>query len=251
MAVEPSPAPASPSRTSAPCLVIGCIGLGLATLVSCLLFVALLRATGGEPVRTLVDRIQSGGALGLPPLTNRDTLFADDFTTNSAGWRTFNGREGSARVGDGRLDLTVIGPQQDVWTVMRGSYDDFKLEIDGGLLSGSDDTSYGVIFRYQDDDNYYQFDVDGQGSYTLGKIVNGEWEPIIDLTATDAIQTGQALNHFEVRAVGDRITVSINGHQLNQVQDPTFARGGIGVTGGLDSASTSQVVFRTLRIYRP
>ncbi len=251
MAAEPSLPPASPSRVGAPCLLIGCVGLGLATLVSCLLFAALLRATGGEPVRTLLNRFQSGGDVSLPPLTSRDTVFADDFMDNKAGWRAFNGREGSAAVGDGRLLLTVIGPSQDVWTTMRGSYDDFRLEIDGGLMSGADDTSYGVIFRYQDDANYYQFDVDGQGSYTLGKIVKGDWEPIIDLTSSDAIQAGQALNHFEVRAVGDRITVSVNGRRLDQVQDATFARGAIGVTAGLDSASTSQVVFRTLRLYRP
>ena len=251
MAAEPSVPPASPARTGAPCLLIGCVGLGLATLVSCLLFAALLRATGGEPLRTLLTRIQSGGNVGLPPLTSGDTVFEDKFTSNSAGWRVFNGREGSARVGDGQLTLTVVGPSQDVWTTMRGSYDDFRLDIDGGLMSGADDTSYGVIFRYQDDDNYYQFDIDGQGSYTLGKIVDGDWEPIIDLTSTDAIQAGQALNHFEVRAVGDRISIAINGRPLSQVQDATFARGAIGVTAGLDSPSTSQVVFRDLVLRRP
>lgn len=233
------------------CFVIGCVGLGLATLVTCLVFAALLRATGGEPLRTLLNDLRSGSAAGLPPLTDRDTLFADDFTDNKAGWREFSGREGSARVQNGRLDLTVVGPQQDVWTTMRGSYDDFRIEIDGGLMSGADDTSYGVIFRYQNDDNYYQFDVDGQGGYTLGRIVDGDYEPIIDLTSSDAIQKGQALNHFEVRAVGPTITVSINGRPIDQAKDTTFQRGAVGVTAGLDSPSTSRVVFRALRIYRP
>lgn len=114
-----------------------------------------------------------------------------------------------------------------------------------------DDTSYGIIFRYQNDDNYYQFDVDGQGSYTLGRIVNGDYEAIIDLTPSEAIQKGQALNHFEVRCVGPSITVSINGRQVDQARDTTFQRGAVGVTAGLDSPSTSQVVFRALRIYRP
>ncbi|MFN8485595.1 MAG: family 16 glycoside hydrolase [Anaerolineae bacterium] len=251
MAVESSPPPAPASRSGVSCFLIGCVGLGVATLVACLVFAALLRASGGEPLRTLINDLRFGGAPGLPPLTDHDTIYADDFTDNKAGWREFSGREGSARVGSGRLDLTVVGPEQDVWTTMRGNYDDFRAEIDGGLLAGADDTSYGIIFRYQNDDNYYQFDVDGQGSYTLGRIVNGDYEAIIDLTPSEAIQKGQALNHFEVRCVGPSITVSINGRQVDQARDTTFQRGAVGVTAGLDSPSTSQVVFRALRIYRP
>ena len=249
MALPSDAARSTPARYAS-WLVIGCTTLCVGLLSACLLVVAALRLTGGEPLVSLMVRL-SRPASRLEPAPRGRPVFSDDFTDNRSGWNLFQGERGEVRLVSGRLQLTVVGPDVDVWATAPAIFGDFRLEVDTGLSVGPPETRYGVIFRHQDDDNFYQFEVDGLGRFSLGKVVGGNYTALLAPTPSALVQPGQALNHLEVVAVGPRITVAVNGTTVHEVIDRTFERGHIGVTASLEGEGRSRIVFDDLHLYRP
>lgn len=85
----------------------------------------------------------------------------------------------------------------------------------------------GVLFRYRDEQNYYRFSVDGVQSYRrLIKQVDG----VTTVLWQDGMATplGRSMR-FVADAIGDRITVYVDGEQLLSLTDDSHPRGWIGL----------------------
>ncbi len=232
-------------------VVIGCSVLAVGLLSACLLLVTVLRLTNANIVTALLGRGPVPEAGGATPPAQGPPLFRDNFRDNRSGWNEFQSSAGSAQLTNSRLQLTVVGPDHDIWSTIPPVFDDMRIEVDSGLFEGPAETSYGLIFRHQDDDNFYAFEVDGQGRYRLGKVVAGGYIPLVEPTPSPRVQPGQALNRLHVVAVGPRIVVGVNGVDVNEVTDATFERGHLGVTASLDGPGVGQVVFGNLVVYGP
>ena len=92
-------------------------------------------------------------------------------------------------------------------------------------LSGSE-SDYGLIFDFQDWDNYYYFIVDpGDQWYGVAKIVNGVTEVIVPRTNSSLINPNTSINHLKVAREGDQIDLYVNGHYLEKADDAGFSAG--------------------------
>ena len=99
---------------------------------------------------------------------------------------------------------------------------DFNLQL---TLNSTDDDAIGVMFRYQDSNNYYRFSWDSQRSYRrVVKNVNGTFT----LLAEDNVPyvLGQTYN-LEITAQGNAVSISIDGIEIFSFVDNSFASGGI------------------------
>lgn len=231
-----------------PYILVGCAIAGVCLLSTCLMSIVAMRLTGGQPFLALLAPRSPENGVPVPPA---DLLFRDDFRDNRAGWTLFNGPTGRAELDNGRLALSVVGPDRNVWATVPRRFADLSLEADSGLERGADETSYGLIFRHLDDSNFYVFEVDGLGDYRLGKVVNGAYISLINPTASDRVQPGQALNRLHVRAVGPHITVGVNGVDVGEVTDGAFGEGDIGVSASLVGPGEARVLFGNLQVARP
>ena len=249
VASNPAPPSTRPPRPT-PWLLIGCSTALVCSLSLCLVGVTVLRMTGAEVLLPLLSRLNSAGPAPAPSPTPQP-LFRDTFQNNATGWNLFQGDKAAVTLERSRLTLTVTGPDRDVWATAPRVFDDFRLEVDSGLLDGPAETSYGVIFRHQDDDNYYSFEVDGEGRFRLGRVLRGQYTPLIEPTPSVRVQPGQALNHLTVKAVGPEMTLAVNGVEVSSVTDRSFASGHVGATASLDGEGTSVVVFGNLEVFRP
>jgi len=85
----------------------------------------------------------------------------------------------------------------------------------------------GVMFRVQDENNYYRFNWNRAAGYSrLIKVVGGV------ATLLDSVDTGYAFDvtyDVEVRAQGDQLAVTIDGVPLLEAVDAEFASGTIGL----------------------
>ena len=113
----------------------------------------------------------------------------------------------------------------------RTDFDDFALEIDAHQISGPETGSAGLIFRFQDHDNFYFFMVDGQGRYTVGGNSEGDWDTLIDpeWESADAIKAGEDTNHLMVVCRGTEIELYANDELLITLDDDSFSSGKVGV----------------------
>lgn len=111
-----------------------------------------------------------------------------------------------------------------------GEYDDFQLDVDVEHISGTDNKSAtGLLFRFVDWDNYYEFLVSAAGTHKLRKQVNDVWEDIVGWTSNAAITAGVGTNHLTVVAQGGSIVCLVNGEEVLDEMDSSFSSGQIGV----------------------
>ncbi len=95
----------------------------------------------------------------------------------------------------------------------------------GRWIRSDDDDAIGVMFRYQDNDNYYRFSWDAERTYR--RLVKREGG-VVTLLAEDAVPyvPGQTYQ-LEIIAQGPTLEVSIDGTQIFSVTDTSFASGTI------------------------
>ena len=94
-------------------------------------------------------------------------------------------------------------------------------------MKSTDDDGMGMMFRYQDDDNYYRFSMDSQRGYRrLVKKVAGVFTLLFEDTFSFVL--GQ-WSQVEVVAGGDKIVIYIDGQLWNIAMDSDLPDGQIGL----------------------
>ena len=104
-----------------------------------------------------------------------------------------------------------------------------------------DNDVIGVMFRYQDDRNYYRFSWFAQGNTRrLEKRVNG----VFSVLAQDSVPyvTGQTYA-VQISARGPSLSVAIDGKSIFNVSDNSFSKGSIGLYSHYNSGSYFDDVF--------
>jgi hypothetical protein len=112
-------------------------------------------------------------------------------------------------------------------------------------ISGPITYFYGLVVRRVSKGNYYEFQVDANGKWRFGKVVNGTSTDIVGQTASTAIKTGlNQVNTLSVQAKGSHFVFSVNGTQIGSADDSTFTTGDTGLIGN----DGIEVVFSNLSI---
>lgn len=164
-------------------------------------------------------------------------LVFDSFTDNEHNWLVGD-RPGdyfsklSQSIADGRYRLEAQARRVTSITTawLRGySVTDFHLVVNCKHIRGSRaGSSWGVVFRVQDNQNYYWFRIVDSHSFAISVIHDGRWIVLVGWTKTDAIKP-KGVNQLEVVASGARFTCVINGRVVGEVEDEHFSQGLVGV----------------------
>ena len=192
------------------------------------------------------DACDSGGA-----------LFADDFSGDqNCGWVEYNRGGAVVAIENGKLNLSTSSPGEIFWTNPERSFGDAIINVRATQVSGVDDNAYGVICRYQDEQNYYVFLISGDGYYAIGKY-SGANTPITYLTpdgqyqASDLINQGKATNDIQASCIGNELSLAVNGQPFLTVVDTEFSSGDIGLAAGALQQGTVEIAFDDLRVFAP
>jgi serine/threonine protein kinase len=113
-------------------------------------------------------------------------------------------------------------------------YDDVQITMDAALTENSAPAAgYGIIFRYQDADNYNVFAVDGAGRYSLWTRENGEWRELRGedekWSPNEIIAPVGQMNKVSIIVYRNLLVGYINGRQVVRLQEDTFKEGNIGI----------------------
>jgi phosphodiesterase/alkaline phosphatase D-like protein len=184
-----------------------------------------------------VDQQAQSKTRALSITIHPQSLFREEFDTDLSRWTVVD--EGTnSRPSAWAIASGVLVQSSNIWggtldgadPVKPGTYvhagniswTDYDFLVS---LKSTDDDIIGVMFRYQDGQNYYRFYMDQQGGYRrLTKTVGGT----VTILAQDTIQyvTGQwyALN---ISVIGNRIFVELDGTLLFDVVDSSIPSGKI------------------------
>lgn len=185
------------------------------------------------------------------------SLFQDDFSGDkNCGWQEYSRGGTVVEISDGSLNMTTSQSGQIWWTNPGGEFDDVIISTQVRQVSGPDDNAYGVLCRYQDENNYYIFLISGDGYYAIGKYQTGN-DQITYLTEngqyefSDVINQGAATNQLRASCVGNELSLTVNDVPLVVVQDPTFVRGDVGTAVSTLVPGELQISFDDFRVLAP
>jgi hypothetical protein len=114
------------------------------------------------------------------------------------------------------------------------AWTDYEMSV---TMRTEDNDGMGVVFRYQDSKNYYRFIWNQEKKYRkLVKVFNG----VFTVVAEDSVVYNKGQTYqVKVRAVGDQLSVDVDGVTVLTATDSTFSKGSV----GLDSIAQQGLTF--------
>jgi hypothetical protein len=165
------------------------------------------------------------------------TLLFDSFTSNDNNWLV--GSETSDYfapvnrvIADGRYRWGAkVNRASSITTAWLNGYpvSDFQLIVNSKHISGSRaGSSWGVIFRIQDNLNFYWFRVTDSQFFAVSVQKAGQWSDLVAWTRTNTIKPN-GVNQLEVIGREAHFIFLINGQIVKEVDDDHFSQGQSGV----------------------
>ncbi|MDX2138372.1 MAG: protein kinase [Chloroflexota bacterium] len=223
--------------------------LGVALLV--IIVLALLPRLGLPPgVSSVTTPDTAQTTLVVTPLETNQQGFTASFDTNDPDITRFpeSGDDGVQRIFDlesgfYRLINPQTGTAKTTLLVSDLPYGMVTISMVARLMPGSSPTAaYGIVFRYQDEDNYNVFAVDGEGRYSIWVRRGGEWIELRSQTErwtlNENVNPLGEPNRLRININEAGFTLFINNQPIdldndpttpNIVEDNTFSTGALGI----------------------
>ncbi len=187
-----------------------------------------------------------------PTATTSNILFQDDFSKTTGGWDTLSdigliGYENNA------FHFWVNETSMDYWSTPGLNFTDVHIEVDATMKDGPEDNDFGVLCRYQDANNFYGLLISSDGYYGISKMKDGN-HAIIEpsgMQFSDVIRTGKVTNRIQADCIGDTLTLSVNGHKMQEIQDADFTSGDVGLLAGTFDIAGTDIYFDNFIVERP
>jgi hypothetical protein len=230
----PVPAPAKKTPNLVLAVVLGFVVLGLV----CALVAGLVVWWG---TRETDD---------LPPQTGV-LVYEDDFENEDSGWDVYDEDDTDAGYRGGEYGLGVY--ETDYMTWANPSQDlpaNLDMEIETRHVAGPLDNNFGILARYQaDDDAFYWFQISSDGYFSVDLKQGQEWTTLVPWEESTAINQGEgSINHLRLVCDGDWFSFEVNGTHLTDVADSTLGVGTIGLAVGTFDEPGAVIYFDNLTV---
>jgi hypothetical protein len=184
-------------------------------------------------------------------------LLDDRFASNAANWPS--NPQGVAQFTNGtyRIATRQAGQSATVGAPLARVPGDVQVTADFRKLGGPDGGGYGIIVRDQQqgvrdgstqDGRYYVLEAGDKGEIGIWRRDGDHWVDLVPWQHADAVRPGTAPNELSVRAVGDALTLLVNGTQVATRQDAVLSNGQVGLFVGGDG---NQVAVSRFTVQNP
>jgi hypothetical protein len=128
------------------------------------------------------------------------------------------------------LAQTAAGPKSifNLCVRTKGEYRDLVLQVMFKAIAGKEDQGGGLVWRYQDPNNYYIARANPlEDNFRLYKVIDGKR---IQLATAEVDVASMKWHTLRIQHVGDKIECSLNGKKLLEAKDNTLnAPGRVGL----------------------
>jgi len=198
----------------------------------------------------------SASCSALPaPVWERDVLFQDDFSTSAGGWSRVRDTSGITDYDQDGYRIQVLQPDTEFWSHPGLNVSDVSVEVEARTLDGLDENLFGVICRYQDEQNFYFFLIGDDGFFVIGKYKNGEQSFIGMETFGFHPALQEKENHnvdrMRIDCIANDLVLYVNETQIVRVQDDDFLAGDVGLIAGTFHQSGTDILFDNFVVRKP
>jgi hypothetical protein len=93
--------------------------------------------------------------------------------------------------------------------------------------------------------------ISGDGAYTIIKVEEGDFDPLVEWAQSAIINQGNADNHIHAVCDGNYLALTVNGKLLAEVYDSTFSSGDIALTATSYEDTPTEIHFDDLSVSAP
>jgi hypothetical protein len=195
-----------------------------------------LTATREKPTMTAVPTAAVAFTIipSVPTLTPLPPglLLTDDFSDPASGWDTEVSPQVDRGYENGEYRISVFKDEYAAWANLLQVHDwkNVAIDVDVRLVDGLVDNQIGIVARYDhENENFYLFSVTSDGQYMVEMRKDDAWTTMVERAGSPALRKGKAVNHLRLECQGQTMRFYGNGELLVNVQDSTFASGGVGL----------------------
>lgn len=183
-------------------------------------------------------------------------LFSETFAPGEVGdWQIEGDATGQTTLLNENLVIEIDEPNlMQFSTLTAPGFTDFVLEVDARQLQGDLQSSFGVLFRMQNPNQFYRFEITGNGMFMLERRNgDGTWTRFVeDWLDSPAIKQGfNEVNRLKVMAIGPNISIFANETLLFQASDAAYTSGTIALDAGTFTQPGLQVAFDNVVVRQP
>lgn len=189
-------------------------------------------------------------ATSTSPAVLETVLFTDDFSDPNSGWPVFQNAQGRYSYEQDGYHISVDQRDAVLWAKTTRADDNISVSVDAQLSANGASGYYGLLCRMQDDQNFYYFLIQPNGSYTIGKYKNGEFLSLIPTgwRESNVIAQGDGANLLKADCSGSTLGLYVNGILLDETTDTDFTSGFSGIVAAALDERSFEVVFNNFRI---
>jgi hypothetical protein len=180
-------------------------------------------------------------------------LIMDDFSDVESGWKRIDESQITADYKSGGYLLGVHMADGVATSPIGQSFADVIIEVDATFSSGGTENPFGIICRYEDEDNFYALFITAEGDFGILKNRGLDVSLIgtDGLGYSDAIKKGDEKNVLRAECVGEHFALYANGELLVEVYDADAPQGDIGLFAGAFGSPNIEVSFDNFAVYKP
>jgi hypothetical protein len=197
------------------------------------------------PTSTLVEGEQASGS-------GDGQVVIEDFSDIESGWMRIITNEGGADYGNGGYQIFIQKSNHTLWVTSGNNFTNVRVEVDAVLLAGGEDNNFGVICRYQNDENFYALVISSDGYFSIRKrYQGGALETIIgdSFQFSEKIKLGKKNNLIAAECVGSQIKLFVNGEKIAETTDGDIPFGDVGIIAGTFSATSAEILFDNFKAF--
>jgi len=163
----------------------------------------------------------------------------DNFEEITGDWTETQQSNFNLTQGDSRFTIEIFKENFTAWSL----YDNLVFEdatiLTSAMRASEGEGAYGIVFRYQDVNNFYYFRLDYDGNFEIGKRVEGEFIPVSGPTRSEKILQYGEYNNLGLIVAGEIFHAYINSEEVATVIDNTFDKGQLGMMASTSARTTN------------
>jgi hypothetical protein len=181
---------------------------------------------GIKPKATLVPTASSGS------LSSPKEILNEEFFDNHNNWAETKNNDVNLKIANGYYAIENKSKKDPICPCVTLDINpdlDFLIEANIIKVDGANDAGFGVVWGFQNTNNYYSLKINGNGYYSYWKSNNEKSGVLIDWTLSSFIKKENAANKVTIKRIGDKLLFFVNNHQLGEASYEKFFGNNIGL----------------------
>jgi len=180
--------------------------------------------------------------------------FQDSFENKNSGWDKVRTPEGITDYENGKYRILLTLENADVWANpgLKNLPKNVQVEVDATKQAGPDDNDYGIICRYQNDQNFYFFVISSDGYLGIGKVKDGNRQLVnrTEMPPSEVINQGNDTNHLRADCLDAKLDFYVNGQLVDSQQESEYGTGDVGLIAGSFQLGGVDILFDNFTVTR-